>query len=47
MIWDARIVKEMSLAVKEVCCSDEVSSVVASERDLIALANDSETWEKK
>ena len=36
----------MSVPVKQVCCSDEVSSVMASERDLMALANKSETWEQ-
>ena len=38
--------KEMSVPVKQVFFSDEVSSVMASERDLMALANESETWKQ-
>jgi len=46
MIWNARVMKEMSVPVKQVFFSDEVSSVMASERDLMALANESETWKQ-
>ena len=47
MIWNTRVVKEMlSVPVKQFFFSDEVSSVMASERDLMALANESETWEQ-
>jgi len=46
MIWNTRVVKEMAVPVKLVFFSDEVSNVMASERDLMALANESETWEQ-
>jgi len=46
MISNTRIVKEMSVPVKQVFCSDQASSLMASERGLMALFNESKTWEQ-
>jgi len=47
-MWNARVMKEMLFVpVKQAFFSDEVSSVMASERDLMVVANESETWDSK